>query len=323
MKWFVSGILIVLLATAACVVIAANTPVDQVGLVITLPISELEIGGVEANEGGGTLTLALPVEPAQIDPQSAADTGLDTVLPMLFDTLVARTTDGRIVPSLAQNWQLDSDGSAMTMSLRPNVYFQDGNPLNAQAVQATFARFKESGTASPIYAAIQKIRAIDVVDDQTIRLMFHGSPEELLAALATPYAGIFSPESAQRRTESGEVRLVGSGPYLLGDWEPGQSLTLIRNNGYLWAPAVTMNRTQPHVQTVILQVIPDATARVQALHAGTVDVIPLDHSVDQVALQQDPAVQFGGNAWAVSKRIAGVKVGPTGQLLINDLWTPG
>jgi peptide/nickel transport system substrate-binding protein len=229
---------------------------------------------------GGTLVRAMTSEPATIDPQGAASSGLSLVLPHLFDTLVTRAVDGKLVPHLATSWEVAPDGKAITMKLQAGVTFHDGAPFNADAVQFTFKRFKESGTKSPIYGGIQQISDIQVVDDLTVRFTFKDPAANFWSTLSMPYAGIISPESARKTGAS----LVGSGAFVLDEWKAGQSITLKRNPAYKWGA--------PHLDKIAFKVIPDATTQLAALETGEVDVLFINQPEHRAKLEKNPNVRL-------------------------------
>jgi len=147
---------------------------------------------------GGTLVRAMTSEPATIDPQGAPSSGLSLVLPYLFDTLVVRDVDNRLLPALAEKWEVASDGKTISMTLRSGVTFHDGSPLTADAVRLTFERFKQKGVKSPIYGGIQQIAGIEVGDDLTVRFSFKEPAANFWSTISMPYAGILSPASMER-----------------------------------------------------------------------------------------------------------------------------
>jgi peptide/nickel transport system substrate-binding protein len=267
-------------ATAA----ATETPVEAPAATDAPAAAEMPSGGV--------LVRAMTSEPAQIDPQGPPSSGLSVVLPYLFDTLVVRDLDNNIVPLLAESWQQTDDGKSITLKLRPGVTFNDGTPLDAEAVKFTFDRFKESGVQSPIYAGIQQIASIEAVDDLTVRFTFDAPAANFWSTVSMPYAGIISPASVQETGDVSEVRLVGTGPFRLGEWKPGQSITLERNPDYAWGPAVVENQGAPYLDQMVLKVIPDAAAQLAALEAGEVDVIFVNNPAHRDKLATEPNVRL-------------------------------
>lgn len=318
--WFMSGLVVItaLMATAFYLAAPLARPENDRHLVIRTGTHEPGEQG-EQCEGDGTLALALSAEPAQIDPQAGADRSLETVLPYLFDTLVTRDADGRLIADLARSWDASADGT-LTMQLQPGVYFQDGNPLTADTVKATFERLKRVGQRSPIYNTLAQVTVIDVLDDLTVRLSFQGSRDDLLNALATPWAGIISPETVQ--AQPGEQRMIGTGPFMFGDRQKGTSITLFRFSGYLWGPAVVQNRQCVYLQALVFKILPDIDAQVAALQARQLDVL-LDPPERESALKSDPGLAVNADGLAYRKGIAGLKLGARRDVLVNDVRVPG
>jgi peptide/nickel transport system substrate-binding protein len=222
---------------------------------------------------GGRLVRAMTSEPATIDPQGAASSGLSLVMPYLFDTLVTRDVDGSLHPLLAESWQTSDDGKAITVQLKPGVTFHDGSPLTAEAVKLTFDRYIEKGVKSPIYSAVKEIGAVEVVDELTVRFTFDQPSATFWSTVTMPYAGILSPASMEAVDASGEGHLVGTGPFLLGEWKAGQSLALVANPDYAWGPDFMENRGAPYLSELVFKVIPEATTQMAALEVGEVDVV--------------------------------------------------
>jgi peptide/nickel transport system substrate-binding protein len=271
--------LVVLLAGCA-------TPVDPVA--VSEPAVELatsEATAVTAPSVGGTLARAMTSEPASIDPQGAPSSGLSLVAPYLFDTLVVKDVDNSIHPLLAESWEISDDGLSITMKLRDGVVFQDGAPLDAQAVKLTFERFLEKGTRSPIYGGIAQIASITAVDDLTVQFTFDEPAANFWSTISMPYAGIVSPQSMATFDETGEGYLVGTGPFKLGEWQSGQSISLLRNEDYAWAADVVDNPAAPYLEELLFRVIPDSATQLAALEAGEVDVIFINQPSHKLQLE--------------------------------------
>lgn len=241
---------------------------------------------------GGVLVRAMTSEPAAIDPQGAPSSGLSLVLPYLFDTLVVRDSDNRLLPLLAEKWQVAADGKMITMTLRSGVTFHDGSPLTADAVRLTFKRFQEKGSKSPIYGGVKQIGRIEAVDELTVRFTFKEPAANFWSTISMPYAAILSPASIEKAATDEKARLIGSGPFTLGEWQAGQSITLLRNGAYAWGPALSENRGAPHLEKLVFKVIPDAATQLAALQAGEVDVIFINNPDHLSKLRQDPNIRL-------------------------------
>lgn len=226
---------------------------------------------VAAPAMGGTVTRAITAEPTSLDPHAAPGSGQNVILPYIFDTLVFKDLDNSIQPYLARSWEIAPDGLAITFVLRDDVTFHDGTPVNAEAVVFTFTRFKEAKTSAG--EGLADMTGVEAVDAFTVRFTFDEPSAVFLNTLATPYAGIVSPTAVQAMGEAFGQKPVGSGPFMVAEWQQGTAVVLERNPAYAWSPGVIANTGAPYLDKVVFSVIPDASTQLAALQAGEVDLI--------------------------------------------------
>ncbi|MFN2200258.1 MAG: ABC transporter substrate-binding protein [Caldilineaceae bacterium] len=247
----------------------------------------------EATDSGAeaVMTRAMTSEPASLDPYGPASSGLSLVAPYLFDTLVVRDLDNSIQPLLAESWETADDGLSITMHLKPGITFHDGTPLNAEAVKFSFDRFKETGARSPIYSGIAEIESVEAVDDTTVVFHFAQPTANFFSTITMPYAAVISPASIEKMESSGEGYPIGSGPFILEDWQAGQSLTMRKNPDYAWGSPIVDNTGAPYLDKLVFKVIPDATTQLAALEAGDVDAIFVNQPSHLQTLEQDENIE--------------------------------
>ena len=246
----------------------------------------------EAVTTEAVLARAMTSEPASLDPHGPASSGLSLALPYLFDTLVTRDVDNTIVPLLAESWETAEDGKAITFTLKSNVIFHDGTPLDAEAVKFSFDRFKEIGARSPIYAGINQIDSVEAVDNTTAVFRFAEPTATIWSTLSMPYAAVVSPDSIAAMEQTGEGYPIGTGPFLLEEWQSGQSLTLRRNADYNWGPPTMDNTSAPYLDAMVFKIIPDAATQIAALEAGDVDVVFINQPSHKAKLEQDADIEM-------------------------------
>lgn len=254
--------------------------------------SSAHVGDTPPAPAEAVLTRAMTSEPASLDPQGPASSGLSLVLPYLFDTLVTRDVDNAVVPLLAESWETAPDGRTITMTLKSDVTFHDGEAMNAEAVAFSFERFAEVGSRSPIYSGIVEIESVEPVDDTTVAFHFAEPTATFWSTLSMPYAAIISPASVERMEATGEGHPIGTGPFTLEEWQAGQSLTLRRNPDYNWGPPIVENTGAPHLDAMVFKVIPDATTQLAALESNEVDVIFINQPSHMDKLSQDDSVEL-------------------------------
>ena len=161
-----------------------------------------------------TLVLATNRAPSDLDPHSAYDPGSQIALGGLFEGLiqVQTGTADTIDPVLAESWTANADKSIWTFFLRPDVTFQDGTPLDAEAARASFERLLTLGLAPSTVLGrfIDDPARITAPDSRT--LVFDlGRPQPMFeAAIAAPVGGTVVNASSIARAR-GRRRL---GPWL-------------------------------------------------------------------------------------------------------------
>jgi len=241
---------------------------------------------------GGVVTRALTSEPSGLDPHGPPGSGQNVILPYIFDTLVFRDVDNTYKPFLAESWEVSPDGKTITFKLRKGVTFHDGTPMDAQAVVFTFERFKEKGSKNPLAGGIMSIASIEAVDSHTVRFHFDEPSAIFFGTISMPYAGIISPTAVKEAGDGFAQRPVGTGPFKLEEWEPGVSITLVRNPDYKWGPPVVQNQGPPHIEKAVFKVIPDAATQLAALLAGEVDVLFVNQPGHILKLREEENVQL-------------------------------
>ena len=211
------------------------------------------------------LKIALGSEPTSIDPQFYATGVNEQVSRHVFDPLVLTDEHQRLHPGLALSWRT-IDPTTWEFQLRRGVTFHDGSEFTAEDVAATIRRAPRINDSPGSFATyVRPIKDIEIVDPHTIR--FHtAQPYPLLANdLSALY--IISHRFEQASTEdftSGRA-MVGTGPFVFGSWQPGETLVMRRNDRY-WGP-------KPPWAEVNLRPITNDSARTAALLSGTVDLI--------------------------------------------------
>src|SRR6185295_2555925 len=99
-----------------------------------------------------TATIA---QPQTFNPIIASDAASHAAIADIFDTLVrVDPRSGEIEPGLAERWALDPRGESLTLWLRPNVLWHDGEPVTARDVVFTFEAIRHPSVPSPLDAAL-------------------------------------------------------------------------------------------------------------------------------------------------------------------------
>ncbi|MDL9938540.1 ABC transporter substrate-binding protein [Gordonia sp. ABSL1-1] len=192
-----------------------------------------------------------------------------------LDNLVSLADDGRVVPWLAQSWDISPDRRTYTFHLKPGVKFSDGTDLDAAAVKANIDRYLDPKTPNGTVTAYlgPYFESDDVVGTHTYRLHLNRPYEPLLTALTQGYFGIQSPTAFHRGKEANCRQPIGSGPFIIERWDRNRSITFVRNPNYNSAPANAKHQGPAYVDKLIWKFLKDPVLRYGSLTSGSSDVI--------------------------------------------------
>jgi len=195
---------------------------------------------VQGNPTSSRVIYGLTLQPSGFDPHIHASSELGIPLRQVYDTLVYRhPTTKEFTPGLALDWSISPDGLVYTFNLRRDVTFHDGTPFNAQAVAANLNRIVDPETASQRAAfLLGPYIGYEIVDDYTIRIQLAEPYSPLLDSLSQVYLGIASPAAlAEYSLDRYQFHQVGTGPYRMVEYVPGDRFVIRRNYEYSWGPS--------------------------------------------------------------------------------------
>jgi peptide/nickel transport system substrate-binding protein len=128
-----------------------------------------------------SLTLALQLEPPNLDPTSGAAVATDEVVyANIFEGLVRWTATARSSRCWPTWWEVAPDGLTYTFHLRDGVRFQDGTPFDAGVARFSLERAIAPGSTNVQKQALSVIRQVEVVDPLTVRLHLRQADSNLL-----------------------------------------------------------------------------------------------------------------------------------------------
>jgi len=249
-------------------------------VLIVLAGGFLAAGGQEEKARQQVLNFALQGNPDTLDPHKTAGTLTFQTLKSVYDTLVEPDMEGRLVPALAEKWDISPDGLSWTFTLRRDVVFHNGDKLTSKDVKATFDRIMNKETASPKAADYKAVQSVEAPEDYTVvfRLSVPNSP--LLATLASGWSAVL-PKSLIDAGHDFANKPVGTGPFRLTEWVRDSRVTLVKNPDY-WMKGL------PKLDGVNIHIITEQTVMIQALLGGQIDAAYRIDSKDVPTLEQNP-----------------------------------
>ena len=231
-----------------------------------------------------TLNFALAGNPDTLDPHKTSGTLTFQTIKSLYDTLAETDMTGKIVPALADNWQISDDGLVWTFLLKKGVVFHNGDKLTSKDVKATLDRIMDKATGSPKAKEFKSIVSIETPDDATVILKLAQPTSPLLASLASGWGAILPKRLIDAGHDFG-TQPVGTGPFVLKKWIRDSRIVLQKNNDY-WMKGF------PKLEEIIMHIIPERAVSVQGLISGQVDVAYVIDRDDLPMLEASPDVKI-------------------------------
>jgi dipeptide transport system substrate-binding protein len=203
---------------------------------------------------------------------------------VIFNSLVSYDEAAKkVVPALAQSWDVSPDGLTYTFHLRPNVqfqttdYFKPTHALNADDVVFTFSRMlddsnpwhKVTGASGFPHAQSmglpKLIKSVSKVDENTVKFELNQPDATFISILTMGFASIYSSEYADQLLKAGKqvdlnAKPIGTGPFVLKSYTKDAVIRYDVNPSY-WGP-------KPKIDRLIYAITPDATVRAQKVKAG-------------------------------------------------------
>ncbi|WP_350349020.1 ABC transporter substrate-binding protein [Agromyces sp. G08B096] len=242
------------------------------------------------------VTWMLPAEPATFDFDIDSGAAENTVFANVCERLMAVQPDLTTVPHLAESAEW-VDATHVVFTIRDGVTFHDGSPMTAADVLWSMQRHAADGAdESDEYA---NVVAMEQTGDREITVTMAQRDAIFIQAMAGNGGMVLNPRVVEAQGDaygSPGTPDACSGPYTLGEWKPGTSLTIEKAEHY-W------DASREVLADEIVFRWADQSAVVNALTAGEADgsyldspasAIPLQ-SVDSVSLAQGPST----NAWVL------------------------
>jgi dipeptide transport system substrate-binding protein len=223
----------------------------------------------------------------------------------IYDNLVDFERGGtKVVPGLAEKWEVSKDGLEYTFHLRKGVKWQSNKNftptrnMNADDILFMFERqWKEN---DPYYKVTSSnhayfgdmgmpklLKSVDKVDDYTVKIVLNAPEAPFLSNLAMQYAGVQSKEYAIAMLKAGtpekiDQEPVGTGPFMLVQYQKDAIIRYKANPQY-WAG-------KAKIDDLIFSITPDASVRWAKLQKGECHVMPYPNPADLPAIRKDPNV---------------------------------
>nr|WP_198663514.1 ABC transporter substrate-binding protein [Jiangella endophytica] len=277
-----------------------------------LGVSGLAAAGLPANAATDdaeptSLTIAVAQEVDSLSPFIAVRLLTTNIGRWMYDFLTNYDPEtGETVPALAEDWDTSEDGLTWTYYIREDATWTDGEPVTAEDVAWTFNTMMTDPAAAEANGNfVENFASVTATDEQTVEIVLN-EPQVTMLALDVPIL----PEHIWSQVDDfgafnndTEFPIVGSGPFILTEYEPNVSITLEANPDY-W-------RGEPKFDQLILRYIDDPDAQVEALRSGEVDFVFNLTPAQYETLQSEENIAVNA---AQGKRFQAITLNPGARL---------
>ncbi|MEY9910327.1 peptide/nickel transport system substrate-binding protein [Catenulispora sp. MAP12-49] len=250
-------------------------------------------GTAGGSKVGDTLTIAMQAPATGMNPTDVNGAFL-TYTALAYDPLVYVDSKGALQPALASKWDVAPGNTAITFTLQAGATFSDGTPVDADAVKQylDYARTKSVNQMK----ALSGISSVDVIDGEHVKVSFSAPDPGLpdLFSQTSAIGEVISPKGlANVAGLTVSAPSAGAGPYT---YDPQASLA---GDHYTYTanPNYYAKDARQHYKKVVLKVITDPQATVNALRTGQVQVANGDFSTVRTAKAAGLNVAWHSDIW--------------------------
>ncbi|MDX8364540.1 peptide-binding protein [Cytobacillus sp. IB215665] len=222
-------------------------------------------------QSGGTLIMGSIGGPTLFNSIYSQDASSGDIQNLIFSSPVIANPNLEVEYDLATDIQSSEDGLTVTVTLRDDVRFHDGEPLTADDLVFTYSIPISDEYIGPRGGDFESIESITKIDDYTVEfklnevnvgfipttLNYQVLPEHILKDV--PIAELGSHEFNTKNP-------IGSGPFIFDEWRDGEYVKVVRNDDYFLGA--------PYLEEIIYKIVPDQNALLAQLQAGDVDYYP-------------------------------------------------
>jgi peptide/nickel transport system substrate-binding protein len=217
---------------------------------------------------GGNLTYARQLEVITLNPREIKNGNGDIFADeMLYSGLVRNDPDGsaKVVPALAEKWDVSKDGLTYTFTLKPGIKYSDGSPITAADIAWNLEQFANPETNVSLPSLGEGIKKISAPDKSTVVIELEYPVAAFLYNIAVFPAFVVPKAKVESEGAAFWKHPVSSGPFVMKEFAGGSHITFEKNPYYF-------EKGKPYLQTMRWNFVPNSNTRVLELKSGQAQI---------------------------------------------------
>jgi peptide/nickel transport system substrate-binding protein len=213
---------------------------------------------------GGSLVYSRQLETVTLNPREIKNGNGDIFADeMLYNGLVRNDPNGsdKVVPGLAEKWDVSKDGLTYTFHLRPGLKYSDGTPITGEDVAWNLEQFADPEVNISLAGVAEGMESAKATNNTTVVVKLEHPVAAFLYNLAVFPAFIVDKAKLEAEGPAFWKHPVGTGPFKLKEFASGSHITFEKNPYYF-------EKGKPYLQTMRWNFVPNSNTRVLALKSG-------------------------------------------------------
>ncbi|WP_339635406.1 ABC transporter substrate-binding protein [uncultured Sneathiella sp.] len=233
-----------------------------------MTVGTAAIGQADEPKNGGTLVIGSTQKARHLNP--AVQSGIATAVPgtQIFATPLRFNDKWEAQPYLAESWSVADDGKSITLKLRENAKFHDGEPITSEDVAFSLQTVKEN---HPFKSMFAPVTGVDTPDPLTAVINFDKPHPAAFLAMSSALLPIIPKhvygDGQDPKSHPANNAPVGSGPFKFVEFKPGEYIILEKNPDYFI-------EGRPYLDRIIIKNYKDPTSVALAMDTEEINMYP-------------------------------------------------
>ncbi|OJU82579.1 MAG: hypothetical protein BGO11_16390 [Solirubrobacterales bacterium 70-9] len=233
---------------------------------------------------GGSLVYSRQLETVTLNPREIKNGNGDIFAQeMIFNGIVRNDPNGsdKVVPGLAEKWDISKDGLTYTFHLRPGLKYSDGSPLTAEDIAWNLEQFADPEVNISLAGVAQGMESVKATNDTTVVVKLEHPVAAFLYNLSIFPAFIVDKAKLESEGAAYWKHPVGTGPFIVKEFATGSHITFEKNPYYF-------EKGKPYLQTMRWNFVTNSNTRVLALKSGEAQMADGIPFTQVTSLQSEP-----------------------------------